>query len=270
MVAKDEAYGRPQGMTGIEIVDPVRGRVSARRELTAHLAGAASGRRGLVLALSSSANDAAPPALALVDWSAGIRSLPVAGLEYDDAASGQEPAAGVALSPDEQTALVGSSHGLVAIGLASGDQHTFGAPRGAVIQLEWLDSQHAMLVTQPSLDAANPGRISLLDTHTGRRRVVGESTSIVATSRSRLAFTPARGGITTLTARGTRLSHHGASTPLSTLYPQTPGPYVMAQPGSAASHAGRRITIDLRNGALALDKTYNHPPSDAVPLAGTR
>ena len=51
MVAKDEAYGLPQGMTGIEIVDPTRGRVAARHELAAHLAGAASGRRGVILAV---------------------------------------------------------------------------------------------------------------------------------------------------------------------------------------------------------------------------
>jgi hypothetical protein len=52
------------------------------------------------------------------------------------------------------------------------------------------------------------------------------------------------------------------------LYPQTGGPYVMAVPGSVGLRAGRRITIDLRSGALALDQRYNHPPSDAVPSTG--
>jgi hypothetical protein len=42
----------------------------------------------------------------------------------------------------------------------------------------------------------------------------------------------------------------------------------MAVPGSVDLRAGRRITVDLRNGALVLDKSYNHPPSDVVPTAG--
>ena len=268
MVAKDEAYGLPQGMTGIEIVDPTRGRVAARRELTAHLAGAASGRRGVVLALSTEKRGGATPALAVVDWSARIRSVPLPGLEFDNAPSGQEPTSGVALSPDEQTALVGSSRRLVAIDLASGNHHFFSAPRGVVIRLHWLDARRALLVTQPSLTSADAARIWLLDTRTGRRQLVGESTSTIATGPGRLAFTPPQGGITTLTADGTQLSQHGGSAPLSMLYPQAPGPYVMAVPGSPDLRAGRRVTVDLRNGALALDKSFDHSPSDAVPLAG--
>lgn len=268
MVAKDEAYGLPQGMTGIEIIDPTRGRVAARRELAAHLAGAASGRRGIVLALSTEKRGGATPTLAVVDWSARIRSLPLPGLEFDNAPSGQEPTSGVALSPDEQTALVGSSRRLVAVHLATGNQHLFNAPRSVVTRLEWLDSRHALLVTQPSLTSAEAARIWLLDTRTGRRQLVDEATSTIATGLGRLAFTPPRGGITTLTADGTQLSHHAGSTPLATLFPQAPGPYVMAVPGSPDLRAGRRVTIDLRNGALALDKTFDHSPSDAVPLAG--
>jgi hypothetical protein len=268
MVAKDEAYGLPHGLTGIEIVDPTRGRVAARRELAAHLAGAASGRRGLVLALSTDAGGGARPTLALVEWSARIRSFPLTGLEFDNEPSGQEPAAGVALSPDEHTALIGSSRGLAAIELATGNQHDFSAPRGVVIRLEWLDSRRAVVVTEPDMTSADAARIWLLDTRTGRRELVGESASTIATGPGRIAFTPSRGGITTLTAHGAHLSHHAGSTPLSMLYPQTPGPYIMAVPGPVELHAGRRLAIDLRNGALALDKHFDHAPSDAVSLAG--
>jgi hypothetical protein len=225
--------------------------VAARRELAVHLAGAASGRRGLVLAVSTEAGGGALPTLALVDWSARIRSLPLPGLEFDNAASGQEPTSGVALSPDERTALVGSSRRLVAIDLATGNPHIFSAPRGVVIRLEWLDSRRALLVTQPNLTSADAARIWLLDTRTGRRQLVGESGSTIATCPGRLAFTPPQGGITTLTAHGTQLSHHAGSTPLSMLYPQAPGRYVMAVPGSPDLRAGRRVTVDLRNDASA-------------------
>ena len=43
----------------------------------------------------------------------------------------------------------------------------------------------------------------------------------------------------------------------------------MAVPGRVELRAGRRVVVDLRTGALVLDKTYDHAPSDAVRLAGT-
>jgi hypothetical protein len=266
LVAHDTAYGHARGLTRIEIVDPTSGHVAARREIAAHLAGAASGRRGLVLALSPNRPVGAAPRLALVDWTAHLRTLPLAGFQVDNIPDGQEPSASVALSPDEQIARIGSSQALIAINLATGRQHAFRAPRDTVSQLAWLDARHALLTTQRNSD---PTRLALLDTLSGTRRTVGETTSIPASGPGRLAFTPPEGGITTIAANTTRLSHHAGTTPLSMLYPQTGSPYVMAVPGAVELRAGRRITIDLRTGALALDKTYNHPPSDAVPRTAT-
>ena len=44
----------------------------------------------------------------------------------------------------------------------------------------------------------------------------------------------------------------------------------MAVASSPDLRAGRRVTVGLHasNGALALDKSFDHSPSDAVPLAG--
>jgi hypothetical protein len=172
----------------------------------------------------------------------------------------------VALSPDEQTTLIAASSGIVLLSLTDGHIRRFDAPGSRVTQLAWLDARHAMLVTQRSPSAA--GRLALLDTHYGTQRTVGRSSSIVATGQSRVAFTPPEGGITTITSRGRRLSHHAPKTELSMLYPQATAPYAMAVPGPVELRAGRRITVDLRNGALVLDKTYNHSPSDVVPTVG--
>ena len=265
MIAEDEGYGSPHGLTRIEIVNPTSGKVAARKDIAAHLAGATSGQRGLLLALSPNQGDSNGPRLALVDWSARVHSLPLAALSIDTTSDGHEPTATVALSPDEQTALVGSSHGRTLDNLTNGHARWITDPGDPITQITWLDTRHALLVTQHS---ALVSRLALLDTQTGTRRVIGESSSIPATSPSRVAFTSPEGGITTIAANGQRLSHHIDNAPLSMLYPQAPGPYAMAVPGSVALRPGRRIVVDLRSGALALDKSYDHSPSEAVPFAG--
>ena len=266
MIAKDEAYGSPHGLTRVEIVDPTSGKVAARKNIAAHLAGATSGQRGLLLALSPNQGDSHGPRLALVDWSARVHSLPLAARSIDTTSDGHEPSATVALSPDEQTALVGSSHGRMLVNLANGHARSVIDPGDPITQITWLDARHALLVTQHS---ALVLRLALLDLQTGTRRVIGESSSIPATGPSRVAFTPPEGGITTITANGRRLSHHVDKTPLSMLYPQAPGRYAMAVPGSVGLRPGRRIVVDLRTGALALDKSYIHRPQPSHALANT-
>jgi hypothetical protein len=264
MVANEATRGAPEGLTRVQVVDAITGESGAGLEIAAHVAGAAGGRRGLALAVAP--GDGGAGRLALVDWAAGVRSLALAGLAFDTVRGGAEPSAGVALSPDERRVLVASASGIVLAGLDDGELRRFDAPGSPVAQLAWLDARHAVLVAQRSASAA--GRIVLLDTHDGTQRTAGRSRSIVATGRSRIAFTPPEGGITTVTARGARLSHHAPEARLSMLYPQVSGRYATAVPGPVDLRAGRRLTVDLRDGALVLDKSYDHAPSDAVPTAG--
>jgi hypothetical protein len=219
-----------------------------------------------VLALSPIQSGSGGEYLGLVDWAGRVRSLPLEAFPFDNQPGGFEPRAGVALSPDERSALVGTSSELRLVHLPTGQSRRLGTPRAPVNTLEWLDARFALLATSRDAVVAN---LAIVDVRTGRRRDVGQTTSIVVTGRSRAVHTPPGGGITTLAANGVRLSHHAGGTRLALLYPHLPGPYAMAVPGRVELRAGRRVVVDLRTGALVLDKTYDHAPSDAVRLAGT-
>jgi hypothetical protein len=131
-----------------------------------------------------------------------------------------------------------------------------------VRQLEWLGVRYALLAAQGS--AASPMALSIVDAHTGTRRAIGLGSpgSRVVTARGRVVVARPRGGLSVLTARGAVLATHRTKAPL--FLHQPAGPYVMAQPQDEMEAAGRRIVVDVRSGALVLDRTFDHAPSIVV------
>jgi hypothetical protein len=153
------------------------------------------------------------------------------------------------------------------VDLRGGRLQHLGALRHRVDQIRWLDTRHVLIATQAAAPAQ--ARISLLDLRAGHGpRVVGETSSIVAVSPGRFAFAPTGGGVVVMASTGTRLSHHARATHLFMPYPQVGDRYAMAVPDSEALRAGRRVVVDLQDGALVLDKSFDRPPSAGIALAG--
>lgn len=269
VVANTEGRGQTSAVTRIQALDPIRGRVTAEKSLPETIAGSASGRRGIVLVLVD--NRSGRCELAVVDPSGRARYLPLPDrVVASDAATGNVPFALVALSPDERSVLVASSRGILAVSLTSGATRRLGRPPGApayatATSLAWLNARHALIASERN--PSKPDAISIIDTKSGKHLPAqnGSPGSIIVTAPGRAAIATPHGGISVIAANGTRLAHHPTRVPMSLLQPI--GPYVMGQPQAELGTAGRRFVIDLRSGALMLDRTYDHAPSQ-LPIQG--
>jgi hypothetical protein len=265
MLARDDRYGRQGGATRIQAVDPTRGQILSHQELPAHMAAWAPRRQGLLIALTQEEHESGG-LLASVDFSGKSYVHSGEALDatvFDNQPGGHEPSAGLALGPGERRALLVTSSSLLAIELPSGAMFRLAAGPGLPVQqLEWLDGRHVLLAAQES--AAVPAALSIVDSQSGTRRAIGSGSpgSRVVTAPGRIVIARPAGGISVLTAGGASLAHHRTRTPLFLL--QRAGHYVMAQPQDQMEAAGRRIVVDVRSGALVLDRVFDHAPSIIV------
>jgi hypothetical protein len=204
--------------------------------------------------------------LAFVDFSGKSLVLTGEALDatvFDNQPGGHEPSAGLAIAPGERRALLATSRGLLAIELPGGAMSRLAAGPGLPVdQVEWLDGRHVLLAAQES--AGMPAMLSIVDALTGTRRAIGSGSpgSRVVTAPGRVVIARPAGGLSIVTAGGASLAYHRTHAPLFLL--QLAGHYVMAQPQDEMEAAGRRIVVDVRSGAIVLDRDFDHAPSIVV------
>ena len=265
MIAKDEDLGGDAVATSLEIRNPLTGKVATHKQLYRHMAGGVSGRRGVVLVLAPLRPEPGDASLVIVDWHGGVRTIPLPGFAVDFVHGSRQPLATLALSPNQTSVLIGSSHSLIGITLKTGRIRRLRPTGDPIEQLAWLTAGAAVAVTRHAWNS--PTRVVLLDLGSLRRRVVGETAGVVALIADRVAFASSTGGLTTFSATGDLLGHAAGTDSLMLSVPSS-SPFVMAVPKAEDLGPGRRVVVDARTGALVLDQEFDRAPSYLTPIAG--